>query len=165
MSTRTPQTFRIEAIPGATLDRLRHVGSDDFGNPLLPTAVDERGAPLRCCLREAEVHERVALIAHQPAAWLGPYAEVGPVFIHADHCPGYGQPAAYPAGFRHRRQVFRPYTRDRCMAYGALEIVEGDAAEDAVQRIFSDPEIEVIHSRNVLAGCFMFAIGRAGETG
>ena len=39
----------------------------------------------------------------------------------------------------------------------------GDAstADALVAEMFSDPEIEFVHTRNVHAGCYMFAITRA----
>jgi hypothetical protein len=39
-------------------------------------------------------------------------------------------------------------------------ITEGDAAEDAIAGLFANPEAAVIHSRNVRAGCYMFAVHR-----
>jgi hypothetical protein len=57
--------------------------------------------------------------------------------------------------------IFRPYHFDGCMAYPAIAMVDGPQAEQAIETIFADPTIEVIHTRNVYAGCYMFAIHRA----
>jgi len=59
--------FHISALPARDLDRIRRRGSDDFGNELVVTIQEEAEAPLRCCLRDATVGERVALMAWQPA--------------------------------------------------------------------------------------------------
>src|ERR1035441_9971023 len=75
--------FLIEALDPAYLDRIRAEGVDDFGNSVVSIVNESaKGTPLRCCLREADVGEKVALIAYQPAQVGGPYREVGPVFIH-----------------------------------------------------------------------------------
>ncbi|MFN2503446.1 MAG: DUF1203 domain-containing protein [Acidimicrobiales bacterium] len=154
--------FRIEAIAPDALDRIRVDGEDDFGNPILVTIDEEGGAPLRCCLQPAEPGAAVALIAHRPFARPGPYAEVGPVFIHAGRCAGYDTPEQYPPGFRDwPTLIFRPYHFDGRMAYPALAMVEGRHAEQAIAEMFADPTIEVIHSRNLYAGCFMFGIHRS----
>jgi Protein of unknown function (DUF1203) len=155
--------FCVEAIPASALRRIRAAGRDDQGNPLRISVAQEAGAPLRCCLREAAIGERLALIAWRPFDRDGPYAEVGPVFVHAEECPGYGSPSAYPEGYRHRRQVFRPYDHDGDMVYDALEIVEGADAEAAIARILARRDVAVIHSRNLLAGCYMFSIRRAHD--
>lgn len=155
--------FRVTALPSADLDRIRGRGVDDFDNSLVVTVNgEEGGAPLRCCLREASVGERVALIAYQPAIVGGAYAEVGPVFIHADPCAGYNDGDAYPAGFRHRRQLFRSYDADGRQVDNS--IVDGQDAESAIGDLFARSAVAYVHSRNVLAGCYMFTIARPGPT-
>jgi len=150
--------FHVSALPAADLARIRRQGTDDFGNDWVVTVQDQDGAPLRCCLRDATTGERVALIAWRPSAVGGAYAEVGPVFIHADPCPGYDADDAYPAGFRHQTQLFRSYdARGRQVDN---RVVEGMDAEAAIEDLFASPEIDHVHSRNVLAGCYMFSITR-----
>ena len=120
--TTTTDAFRIQAIAPHDLDRIRAAGHDDFGNPLLPFGDEEGGSPLRCCLRPAEAGERLVLIAYRPFRRPGPYAEVGPVFVHADRCAGYTEPERYPTGYRSwNTMVFRPYHFDGRMAYPADE--------------------------------------------
>lgn len=157
----TPAAFRISAIPPQDLDRIRAAGKDDFGNPLEVSVDEQGGSPLRCCLRPAAPGDRLMLIAYQPFNRPGPYAEVGPIFVHAERCAGYIEPSQYPSGYRDwDPMIFRPYHYDGRMAYPALTMVEGPEAEQAIETIFADPAIEMIHSRNVYAGCYMFAIHR-----
>ena len=153
-------SFQVTALPREDLDRIRSRGVDDFGNELVVmTQQDEGGRPLRCCLRDGTVGERFALIAWQPADVGGPYAEVGPVFIHADSCDGYPTDNVYPEGFRHRNQLFRAYDRDGWQVDNRL--VEGGNAEAAIADLFARPETSYLHSRNALPGCYMFTISRA----
>jgi uncharacterized protein DUF1203 len=156
----TMASFTVRALPPEELERIRSRGEDDFGNPVeVVVKQDHGGTPLRCCLREAVPGERVAMIAYRPSDRGGPYAEVGPIFIHAEQCDGYLNPAAYPQGFRHRTQLFRAYDMDGRQVHN--EIVEPAEAESAIVRLLERTDIEVIHSRNVLPGCYMFAINRA----
>lgn len=155
--------YRVEALASADIARVRDRGVDDFGNPLIVTVVDRAGAggtPLRCCLREARLGERVALIAYQPATIGGPYAEVGPVFIHAEACDGYGAPERYPEEFRSRRQVLRAYDEGGGIVDAGIA-ENGDAAELLCASYLARPEVAYVHSRNVLHGCYMFAVRRA----
>lgn len=151
--------FRVDAIPAAELDRIRAAGVDDFGNPLEPRVVRESGGtPLRCCLREADAGERVVLIAYRPASIGGPYAEVGPVFVHADGCEGYAASDRYPEGFRHRQQLLRAYDARGRQVENV--VVDGVRAELAISDLLGRADVAFVHSRNVLAGCYMFAITR-----
>jgi Protein of unknown function (DUF1203) len=159
-STKTT-TFTVSAIPLSDLERIRSRGVDDFGNTLEVTINRDRGGtPLRCCLRDATAGEPVTLIAYRPADRGGPYAEVGPVFIHADPCSGYQQTRAYPEGFRRRQQLFRAYGPTGRQVHN--QIVEPGDQEAVLTDLLSRPDVDFIHSRNVLAGCYMFAIKRAG---
>jgi hypothetical protein len=154
--------FRVAAVPGDELERIRANGVDDFGNPVEPVTVTTAGGtPLRCCLRDAEPGERVALIAYRPAAVGGPYAEVGPVFVHAEACPGYQDEDRYPEGFRGRNQLLRAYDARGRQVENV--VVDGAAAERAITGLLQRPEVAYLHSRNVLAGCYMFAVHPAGD--
>ncbi len=153
-------SFRIRALDPDYLDEVRARGEDDFGNDVVATTNDDAGGtPLRCCLREAAVGERVALIAHRAASIGGPYVEIGPVFIHAERCAGYLATGAYPEGFRHRQLVFRAY--DAWGRQVGNRIAEaGAGAESVIGELLSQPEVAYLHARNVLAGCFMFTVER-----
>jgi Protein of unknown function (DUF1203) len=151
--------FSVSALPVRDLERIRARGLDDFNNAVVvSTNQDNDGIPLRCCLREAAVGERVAFIAFQPSAVGGAYAEVGPVFIHADSCAGYEDNDAYPVGFRQCQQLFRAYDVEGRQVDN--QIVEGQQAETAIAKLFARPDVAYLHSRNQLAGCYMFAITR-----
>ena len=162
-SPSSPSRLKFRALSPEEIDRVRRRGVDDFGNALRPEIAVEAGAPLRCCLREAEAGERVVLIAHRPfaAESQSPYAEVGPVFIHADRCAGAPDSSRYPEAFRHRRQVLRAY--DATGKIIDARLTEGDGAERTIAALFADPRASFVHSRNVLFGCYMFAIDRANE--
>lgn len=151
-------SFVISPIPAERLVALRHDGADDAGDHFEPFVAEENGAPLRCCLREARAGERLALIAYRPEGTAGAYREVGPVFVHADPCEGYAERDTYPAAFRHRSQVFRAYDDAGRIADALL--VEGAQAEAGIEHLLASPRVAIVHSRNVLYGCYMFAIGR-----
>jgi hypothetical protein len=155
--------FRVAALPAADLDRIRARGEDDFGNPLEPFAATGGGMPLRCCLRDAAPGEQVALIAYRPSPVPGPYAEVGPVFVHAQACDGYADEGRYPQAFRGRNQLLRAYDERG----GQVEnvVVDGSAAERAIGDLLGRPGVAFLHSRNVLAGCYMFAVHPAASVG
>jgi Protein of unknown function (DUF1203) len=161
--------FRVQAIPSTTLAEIRLAGRDRFGNELTPIVDADGGSPLRCCLRRSTPGEELYLIAYRPFTRPGPYAETGPVFVHADPCAGYSENDAYPAGYRDwSPMVFRPYRHHAeldcdAIAYDAIQIGGGDTAESLIRDIFTDPIIDFIHTRNVHAGCFMFSVTRADD--
>jgi hypothetical protein len=151
----------ISPIPAGDLDRMRAAGTDDFGNALSPAVDETGGSPLRCCLRDARAGERITLIAYRPFPWAGPYAEVGPVFTHAEPCGGYREPDRYPEGFAHRRQLLRAYDHHHRICEG-IPVKDGEQAERVLAWLLSRPDVDFVHSRNLEWGCYMFKAERLG---
>lgn len=151
--------IRYEPIPPAHLDEVRAAGRDDSENEFAPRVDPEGELPLRCCLRDSVSGERVALIAYTPPGGYGPYAERGPVFVHADPCPGYTDVRTFPPGLAHRTQVVRGYDAAGTIRSGSVEH-GGVEVQRAVRELFADPQITVVHARNVVAGCFNFVARR-----
>jgi hypothetical protein len=118
----------------------------------------EGGHPLRCCLRDSRPGERMALVAITPEGPLGAYRETGPVFVHADRCPGPPQPG-YPEDFRRRTQVFRAYDSTGSIVGGAV-VSSGTGQEEAARELLRDPSVAFLQTRNVVFGCYMLTIRR-----
>ncbi|MFG1911579.1 DUF1203 domain-containing protein [Kribbella sp. NPDC048928] len=153
--------LRYEGVPGSELHRIRCNGHDDFGNAVV-SRTSEGGEPLRCCLTIAGAGEEIALVAHRPMTAGGPYAEVGPVFMHVTGC---AEPADdflvdFPVDFRNRRVVLRPYDAAGQMLDGV--VAESGTSEKELGRLFEDPVVDTVQVRNMLAGCWNFTVRRQG---
>jgi Protein of unknown function (DUF1203) len=148
--TTTPDASHIAYLPltGAALRRDAEVRIDEEG-----------GAPLRCCLRDSRVGERIALVAVTPEGPRGAYRETGPVYVHADRCPGPAD-SGYPEDFRRRPQVFRAYDRTGSIIGGTV-VEPGTGQEEAARELLSDPQAAFVQARNVVFGCYMLTIRRA----
>ena len=147
----------FEPIPAATLQQIRAAGVDEADNGLTAQVDHQGGNPLRCCMRESAPGERVLLIAFTPPGTRGPYAERGPVFIHAEPCGGYLTTDRYPPGLRHRQQVVRAYDRDGRIADGVL-VTDGQHAMNVIGELLARPGVALVHLRNVGYGCYNFAV-------
>lgn len=152
-------TFHVEALSPERLETIRRSGIDDGGNHVPPPRSAEGGEPVRCCLRVAKLGELLLLVAYHPFGKPGPYAETGPVFIHAEKCDGYGWPDRYPDEFRGRQQVFRCYDSGGNILGGHLA-EPTDEVEAVIADLFADEAVEYIHTRNVIFGCYMLEIRR-----
>jgi hypothetical protein len=151
--------LRYVGVPAAAVDRIRRNGHDDFGNAVV-SRTSEGGEPLRCCLTIAGAGEQIALVSHRPMAVGGPYAEIGPVFLHLSNCPRPAPADSFPVDFRDRRAVLRPYDADGLMLDGVL--ADAGTSEAELKRLFEDPAVDSVQVRNVLAGCWNFTVRRQG---
>ena len=133
---------------------------DHGGNAVEPFVDTDGGWPLRCCLRDSQAGERLAIVAWSPFPWRGAYAEMGPVVIHADHCDA-DERDSVPAQFEQRRQLVRPYTPDHRIAYDLVTIVEPETGLGTViDGLLDRDDVERVVVRNVLAGCYSFTATR-----
>ncbi|MFR9777918.1 DUF1203 domain-containing protein [Micromonospora sp. MS34] len=155
--TNTRTGYLIQPLPNEVLAEVRRTGLDAGGRPV-ERATAEGGEPLRCCLRDALAGEPLLLFGYAPELPDGPYRELGPVFAHDADCPGPDDASGYPADWRGRPQVLRAYDRRGRIVGGRLH--DGDDPETVVAELLTDPAVERLHSRNVVYGCFMFAIVR-----
>src|SRR6185369_4196630 len=95
MTSTTRIAFQIQPVPSAVLDNARASGLDVSGHPIA-LVLTEGGEPIRCCLRNAEPGEQAMLFGFEPEIPASPYREVGPVFAHAQRCPGPERLDGYP---------------------------------------------------------------------
>jgi hypothetical protein len=149
----------VRALPSDTGQRALAAGRCPDGSAVTVHR-DLDGAPLRCCLRDSRLGEEVALVSVVPPGPRGAYAEHGPVFVHAHDCGGPREPG-YPDQWRRRTQVFRCYDRQGRITGGEV-VKPGDGQEEVAARLLADPEVAFLHTRNVVYGCYMTMIERAG---
>ncbi len=158
-------SFLIQALPSDVLAVARAEAATGAAN-----APDEAhrlvasgGEPLRCCLRDAAAGERCLLFNYRPPLPASsPYQETGAVFAHADadDCPGAPEPSGgYPTDWRGRPQVLRAYDA-RGFIHPATRLHDGTDPETEIAEVFANPDVVLVHSRNVAYGCYMFAITR-----
>jgi hypothetical protein len=143
------------------LDRVLARRTDHGGNPIEPFVDDDGGWPLRCCLADSRPGERVAIIAWSPFPWRGPYAETGPVVVHADGCATPNTFDHLPAELDTRPMVLRPYAHDRRIAYHRVRhVAAGDSLTVHVAALLDHDDVEFVHGRNVTGGCYSFTATR-----
>jgi hypothetical protein len=153
--------FEISALDEPTLQTVRASGTDVSSNPIVASAA-EGGEPLRCCLRNARPDEQIILFGYEPALPAGPYREVGPVFAHGEPCGGPALNDGYPPDWLGRRQILRAYDARGWIHPASCEHDGTDPAA-AIAAVLAHPDVALVHSRNVVYGCYMFAITRVAE--
>ncbi|WDV51709.1 DUF1203 domain-containing protein [Streptomyces coeruleorubidus] len=156
-------TYIAQPIAPRVLKELRT--TDDAGRPMDPVTDTEGGAPLRCCLGRSGPGDRIALVSYAPLRrWAaekgvdpGAYDEVGPVFIHADDCPGPDADAGIP--FTNAHRTVRRYSAEGRIVGGRL-VEESAGFEQAFMEAFDDPAVALVHVRAVEYGCFLYEVRR-----
>jgi len=115
------------------------------------------GYPCRHCLQWAQPGEHVVLFPYASVAPGRPYAESGPIFVHAETCPRYAATDRYPENFR-RHRVLRAYNAKHDMIDAV--VVEDDQPEPVIAQLLQNLETAFLQARSVTRGCYTFTIER-----
>src|SRR3954470_22921612 len=96
----TTNNFRVVALPSAIAENARRTADDGATDHRVSTVETERSAPCRHCLTWAKPGERVILFPYQAIGADRPYAESGPIFVHAEPCQPYHAANEFPPELR-----------------------------------------------------------------
>ncbi|HEV7179497.1 MAG TPA: DUF1203 domain-containing protein [Candidatus Baltobacteraceae bacterium] len=151
-----PTPLRFVPVPEEIAERARRTMKDAFGHSL---HVQREHGPCRICLRIAseEEPEDFILLSYQPLADRNPYAEIGPIFVHARPCTPYDADA-YPEAFLSRTVVVRAYDKEGAI-FDATIAGPGEA-EGAAATFLMNPTVEEVHVRAQTYTCYDFKIIR-----
>jgi len=158
-TTDSTRTLTVHPIDPSRLDAVREAGTDGWGNAFTPFTATGDGEPLRCCLRFARAGEPIALISFAPFTEPSVWREVGPVYVHAERCDGYGE-RWLPDELRRGPRVLRTYRADGSMNYEHNTLVGDEDVEPVLHRLLDHSDVAVVHVRTVLPQCFLYAVTR-----
>ena len=153
---------RFIAMPTADAQALRSGRSDANGQTPERHVAEGSGNLCRHCLGEIAAGDPMLVAAYRPFPEVQPYAEVGPIFLHAAGCPRHGETAAPPRLFLdHReRMLVRGYKADDRIKYGTGQVVPTAELADACAALFEDPEVAYLHIRSAANNCYQCRVDK-----
>jgi hypothetical protein len=123
---------------------------------------DGDGVPCRHCLRLVEKDEPFLTLAYRPFPEPQPYAEVGPIFIHAQECEAYAHHNLLPERERTGTgRILRGYGTDNRIVYGTGIVVKNEDIEKKAEAILAREDVDYVHMRSATNNCFTLRIDRA----
>ncbi len=153
---RTPG-FRVVTLRTEVAEAARRAAAAGASDHRVVIADSPDSFPCRHCLRWAQPNERMILFPFAATPAGQPYAETGPIFVHADPCEQYGATDQYPADFRSGRSI-RAYDSNRNII--AAEAVNGSEPEAIIEKFLEKPETAFVHVRSASHGCYTMEIQR-----
>ncbi len=137
------------------------------GNPDANGQVPERqisdgsGVPCRHCLSDVAAGAPFLILAHRPFPKAQPYAETGPIFLHAEPCQRHGEGAGVPASFLSRTQLLiRGYGADDRIVDGTGQVVPSAGIGGTARDLLAAPEVAYLHLRSASNSCYQCRIER-----
>lgn len=151
----------IRGLPTEHAQHLRAGGPDANGQPPLQRVAEGGANPCRHCLGLIADGEPKLVLSYRPFDAAQPYAETGPIFLHARACEAY-RSRRLPAWFAHLSPaLIRGYGHDDWIRYDTGAVVAGTELGDRCQQILADPEVAYVHIRSKF-NCFQCRVDRAG---
>jgi len=149
----------VRGIPSDYVDRVRRGGPDANGLPAVTRVAEGVANPCRHCLELIREGDAKLVLAYRPFRSLQPYAEVGPIFLHARACNGY-ESEKLPAWFDYMDPaIIRGYGDDDWIRYDTGDVLPGAELTAACGRILADSAIEYVHIRSKFS-CFQCRVER-----
>jgi len=151
------------SVEGIAQDEVLHFragGLDANGQPPLIRRAEGGRNPCRHCLGLVAEGDPMLVLSYRPFAALQPYAESGPIFLHADACEHYASDRL-PDWFAYLDPALvRGYGVDDWIRYETASVVEGSAIGGACESILENPDVAYVHVRSKF-NCFQCRVERA----
>lgn len=155
-------TIKFVALDTEIVRALQRGGTD--ANDQVPQrAISGGGAiPCRHCLSPVGKAEEYLILAHRPFPRVQPYAESGPIFLHARECErAADSQLAAPMFQNGRAYILRGYNDNDWINYDAAEVVTPDRIEQTARRLLDRNDVAYVHMRSSQMNCYQCRIERA----
>ena len=152
----------VRGIPSDEARRLQSGGTDANGQSPLRRIAAGSANPCRHCLQLIAEGDEKLVLSYRPFSELQPYAEVGPIFLHAHDCTRF-ESERLPMWFAYLEPaIVRGYGYDNWIKYETGAVVSGKDLTDRCTSILADAEIAYVHIRSRF-NCFQCRVDRADE--
>lgn len=144
-------TQKVRAFQSGALD----------ANGSIPERIAEGGGPCRHCLKPIHMSEEKLVLCYRPFDSLQPYAESGPIFLHAKKCSPYDKSNQLPDMLRDWGDallIARGYTREDRIQYNAAVVIPANQLEKYCCQLLADKLVAYIHIRLGSTNCYQFRV-------
>ncbi|WP_054310996.1 DUF1203 domain-containing protein [Mesorhizobium sp. 1M-11] len=154
-------TVLFKALPTATVKALQKGGPDAYGHIPERRISDGDGVPCRHCLKNVPAGEAYLILAYRPFPELQPYAETGPIFLHAEECERAEEAVTIPELFLETADyIVRGYSADNRIVYGTGAVVPTPEIAERARMLLEREDVAYLHMRSARNNCFQCRIER-----
>ena len=135
--------------------RVRGGGPDAYGRAAESATSGGAGHPCRCCLRNIDEGEAMLVLSARPFPTPQPYAETGPIFLHAHACVPWQGPGIPPVLTTSVQYLVKAYgATDRILSGSGAVVAAADLA-DAVNDRLGREGVAFVDVRSAVNNCFL----------
>ena len=149
--------FRFLPISTDKVQALRS-GYDANQQPPEISVSDGGGVPCRHCLDEVKEGQPFLTLAYRPFNTIQPYAELGPIFLHANECSPWTAEDLPPVIENRNRLLIRGYSKDDRIVYGTGRNVSREDLNTSLKETMAEEEVSYIHIRCEGNNCYLCSV-------
>src|SRR5512147_2046668 len=135
------EMVRFVALDTESVRVLQNGGPDANGQQCESATSAGNGTPCRHCLRQIEAGERYLILSFRPFPAPQPYAEQGPIFLHARKCNRHDGDGNVPEMLQSPQYIVRGYDADDRIVYGTGKVIPTERIPDYSEDLFANPEV------------------------
>jgi hypothetical protein len=146
-------------LPTDRVRALQRGGPDAHGNVPEIHVSDGNGVPCRHCLKDVPKGEEYLILSYKPFEEDQPYAEQGPIFLHARECEAYDNQHELPKLYERRAgMLLRGYDSTNRIVYGTGLTARPKEIKEAAEQLLAREDIAYVHARSPTNNCYHFRI-------
>ena len=153
-------SIRFVALNTSIVRALQEGQPDANDQPPERRISDGNGVPCRLCLDQVEAGEPYLILAHRPFPAPQPYAELGPIFLHAQACERHPGGANIPPILRSAQYLIRGYDSNDRIVYGSGQVVPTASIPEIAAGMMRNERIAYVHVRSASNNCYQCRIDR-----
>ncbi|MFC3323082.1 DUF1203 domain-containing protein [Mesorhizobium cantuariense] len=153
-------TIQFNALPTEHVRALQRGGPDAYGQTPERKISDGDGMPCRHCLKNIAAGDAYLILAYRPFPELQPYAETGPIFLHAEECERAAGSEALPEILESSDYIVRGYGRDDRIVYGSGGVIPTGDITARAEALLERDDIAYVHVRSARNNCYQCRIER-----
>jgi hypothetical protein len=147
------------AITTTMARHYRSGGADANGQTPETHTSDGDGVPCRHCLQNVKAGEKYLILSHRPFPVPQPYAETGPIFLHADECVRYFRTDQLPEMFNESNEfILRGYSCQDRIVYGTGGVIRTGEISGRAGELLKRDDVAYVHMRSARNNCFQCRI-------
>jgi hypothetical protein len=151
----------FKALPTEAVRALQAGSPDAYGMTPERRISNGDGVPCRHCLTNVAAGAPYLVLAYRPFPELQPYAETGPIFLHAEKCERAPDSDALPELFgRTAAYIVRGYSADDRIVYGTGAVTPTAEIPERAGDLLARPDIAYLHMRSAKNNCYQCRIER-----
>ncbi len=151
-------SVRFSGLSTDEVHALQNGARDAYGGAPERRISDGDGVPCRHCLCDFREGEPYLVLAFRPFNSVQPYAETGPIFLHADACKRAAATPHPPAILSSDDYIVRGYDQDERIVYGTGGVVATQDIAARAERLLADQRVAFVHVRSAQNNCFQCRI-------